>query len=563
MKFKTIGSVIFENNEYSSEYLRKYIDNIKKNIISAVNPNECIAVIVERNQYMLCLIMALIESNITFLPIDLELPEKRILYMLQNADIKTVITSEKKCIGADLTFKYLLLKSLLIDNNSNYLDIPFSEFNNPVYYLFTSGSTGNPKAVVVNVKGFFNFLESIPNIIEFSSGEKIASFTTISFDIFFLETILSLINGVTVVLANKDEQSNPKKMIDLLVNHKITILQSTPSRLKLLRMFDKNFESLRFLKILMVGGEIFPIELLKHLQQNLTAEIYNMYGPTETTIWSTISNLTHKQSVDIGKPIANTHIYLLNDRKELTESDKEGEICIAGDGLSNGYYKNQELTNNNFIQLPFEPYCKVYCTGDLGKYENGNLFCIGRIDNQVKINGYRIELEEIEYAIRKNNLVLDSVVCYDSDNNQLVSFYISDEKIDIESLIDELESILPNYMIPSVFEKVSYFNYTPSGKTDRKSMLEAFRNKITDSEMVISSNIDLQIISIIKTELQTNKEIKAETKLENLGLNSMKYISIIVSIEDVFEFEFEEDFLLQESFITVQNIIDYVKEKIK
>lgn len=562
MEFKSIGKVIFEGSEYSSEYIRKQINNIKKNILRNIDEEECVAIAVERNQLMLCLIMAFVESNITFLPIDLELPENRINYMIENANIKHIIVSQSFNKKISENCNKIQIEELI--NKNNTIDIKEKEicnFKNPVYYLFTSGSTGNPKAVVVNPKGFFNFLKSIPTIISFQENDRIACFTTISFDIFFLESVLALINGLTVVLANSEEQSNPRKMIALIKSQNITMLQATPSRLKLLSMFDDSFSSLSNLKTIMVGGEKFPIDLLESLQSKTNAKIYNMYGPTETTIWSTVSDLTNEKDINIGEPIANTQIFLLDNREKLVLDGQEGEICIAGDGLSDGYYNNSELTNKNFINLPFEPYKKIYCTGDLGKYENNKLICLGRIDNQVKINGYRIELEEIENTIKKLFKVKDCVVCFDTDNNQLIAFYISDELEENDTFISGLKSYLPEYMIPAIFSKSDEFTYTTSGKIDRKKMLLNYKESILEKNNVnLNDSIDSCIISIIKNELQSDICILPETKIETLSLNSMKYVSIIVSLEDEFNFEFDEEYLIQNNFSTVQEIIEYVKE---
>lgn len=560
MEFKSIGKVIFEGSEYSSEYLRTNIDAIKKNLSGNINNKACVAIMVERNQIMLCLIMALIESNITFLPIDLDLPENRIHYMLQNADIKDVIVSDN--INFEFGDKYNTIKidNLLENTESSYKDIPLDNFSNPVYYLFTSGSTGEPKAVVVNAKGFFNFLSSVPRFISFKPSERIACFTTISFDIFFLESVLALINGLTVVLANHEEQNNPKKMMELLVTQNISMLQSTPSRLKLIQMCDNSFESLKTIKTVMIGGEQFPLELLKKLQFNTGAKIYNMYGPTETTIWSTISDLTDKTSIDIGEPINETQIYLLKNRNTLAVEDEEGEICIAGVGLSDGYYKKQELTNKSFIELPVEPHCKVYCTGDLGKYENGKLICLGRIDNQIKINGYRIELEEIEENLKRIEEIIDTSVCFDLQNNLLVAFYISQAEINRDFILEKLKDFLPDYMIPSLFIKVDAFKYTASGKIDRKGMINEYCSKIHENNNIEKNDdVEKKVCSIIQREMHSNQIINKETTFESLSLNSLTYISIIVSLEDEFDIEFEEDYLLQDTITTVDDIIEHIK----
>lgn len=564
MEFKKFGNIVFHHKIFDSVWIRTQINHIKNNINSKIQSKEPIALAVNRDENLIPLILALIESNITFIPIDLKLPEERILYMLQNAKVKTIVVSDDKGKGYFNDYNIILINDLLeigsiITGNNN------QENKNPVYLLYTSGSTGYPKAVSITVEGFMNFINSVPNIINFSETATIACFTTISFDIFFLEAILGIVKGLTVVLADEEEQLNPKKMIDLIISDKITMLQSTPSRLKLLQIYDKELSFLKKIKILMIGGETFPIDLLKSLQKYTTAKIYNMYGPTETTIWSTISDLTNANEIDIGKPIANTTIYILKDRKEIAKNGEEGEICISGVGLANGYYNNDLQTDKVFITLQNIQDKRIYCTGDLGVFKNNKLYCLGRIDNQVKINGYRIELEEIESVLKKMELIEDVAVCYKKNENILVVFYKSAKKIQKHVFVEYAKTKLPEYMIPAKFFQIENFLYTTSGKIDRKSLVEfCCSDDVTEIDSKENSDsIFDEVVNIIIQQLNYNGKIFPDTSIASFSFNSISYMTLLVSLEEKYNIEFDEEYLLPSSFNLLIDLISYIEKKIR
>ena len=221
----------------------------------------------------------------------------------------------------------------------------------------------------------------------------------------------------------------------------------------------------------MIGGDPFPLNLLKKLQRVTTAKIYNMYGPTKTTIWSTVSEQTNKNHIDIGRPIKDTQIFITDENLELLKSGQIWEICIAGAGLTKDYHGKNELTSEKFVSLPSNPNIKVYRTGDLGKHlQDGTFECLGRIDNQVKIRGFRIELEEIEKNINQYPAISQSVVRVTSSvksSDFLEALYIADQSVDESKLKEFLIQKLPEYMIPIKYTQVNEFVYLPNGKIDR------------------------------------------------------------------------------------------------
>lgn len=573
--FNNVGKILFKESLFDSDYIRKQINRKKRYVMSNLDSDNVVAIAVERTDKMLYTLFALLECNVTFLPIDTMLPMERVSYMLQNAGVQKVIVSGKERIGIYGDYEYILEDDMdvIADGVGCITTVGVTNRSKrPVYILYTSGSTGKPKAVSVTYKGFNNFLKAVPKRIDFRENEKIACFTTFSFDIFFLEAVLGLIMGLTVVLADEEEHNNPKSMVELIEKHKIEVLQMTPSRMRLLMLYMNNDLSfMQSVKTLMLGGEKFTNEMLFELRQNGTAKIYNMYGPTETTIWSTISDLTDKDEVDIGEPIENTRIYIVDDNKKILESGIEGEICIGGDGLAEGYYNQKELTDKAFIILPEKPEERVYCTGDIGKYDkNGSLHCFGRMDNQVKIRGYRIEPEEIEETLKQMNGISAALVCYDKEKQSMICFYMAEKELEENEIREFLMSKLPEYMVPSRFCFTDTFMYTVSGKADRVAMLDRADTGNSNIEESIEDETEasplahkiLEIFKEVFREETVDVQITRNTKLSKLGIHSLNYIQIVAEIEVEFDIEFEEDYLKTDAFDSVVDMIQYVNNKI-
>ena len=425
------------------------------------------------------------------------------------------------------------------------------------YILFTSGTTGFPKGVEVTREGLANFIDSIPKIIEGLNNGKIASFTNNMFDIFFLESIMALSIGMEVYLPDETINRNPAKYVEFLIANEIDTLQITPSMVNMLEMYDSRMDWLKNIKILMIGGEPFPEKILTKLSSLKNIRIYNMYGPTETTIWSTVAELTGKEKVNIGKPIANTEVSIRHDDGSLSKAGEIGEICISGVGLARGYVNDIPLTQRFFKNKNGSRY---YCTGDLGKLnDDGYLEYIGRIDNQVKINGFRIELEEIESVILKYDGINDVCVSVKKTerSESLVAFVVKYGVVDLDKLKEFMRRYLPEYMIPSQIVIIREMKYTPNGKKDRKSLIEGMEDLFdtqNNREMKCDNRLENYIVNKLEFYLQ-GKFNMADT-FENIGIDSLEYVSLITEIEDEFECEIPDDMLEITLFISVQEMIN-------
>jgi len=427
------------------------------------------------------------------------------------------------------------------------------------YLLYTSGSTGLPKGIIIEHKSVVNFITGITNIIDFEESDNILALTTIAFDIFVLETFLPLSKGLTVTIANEEQQISSLKLSRLINSKKISLIQFTPSRLQLLLDDEDNSNCLAGVKTLMVGGEAFSEGLLVKLKKRFRGKIYNMYGPTETTVWSTVKELTNESIINIGKPITNTQIYILNANKKLQPIGVPGELFIGGAGLAKGYVNNEEFTIQRFISSPFIEGHRIYSTGDLARWnQNGEIEYLGRIDNQVKIRGYRIELGEIEKQMLLFPAVREAVVHVKGkdSNANLIGYYTSEKQVEAKQLRLHLTKCLPEYMIPVHFMQLSKFPLTPNGKVDRKKLPDI--ELTVEKEHVSAKNIDEKKLVEIWSEVLNLpcEKISTNANFFGLGGHSLRAAIMVNKIHKEYNIEIpiKEIFRLQ----NIQSIADFI-----
>ncbi len=378
-----------------------------------VAANSRIAIALARSPAMIVAILATLKAGCAYVPLDPDYPAERLAFMLQDSGARILITQESlqaKLSGTALPTLLLEAASAILaqqpDGNS-HANVSKEQL---AYILYTSGSTGKPKGVAVQHASLLNFLHAMQSTPGFSAQDKLLSVTTVSFDIFGLEIYLPLISGGRMVLASTSALRDPALLNGLLLEHDITVLQATPSTWHTL--IDTGWPGKSNLKML-VGGEALTGQLAKQMLPR-GSSLWNLYGPTETTIWSSIHRVENVQGavVSIGRPINNTQLYILDRHGQLTPIGISGELLIGGEGLARGYHERPELTAEKFIPNPFsdKPGSRLYKTGDLVRYAaDGNIEFLGRIDNQVKVRGFRIELGEIEAALLQHPDVLNAV----------------------------------------------------------------------------------------------------------------------------------------------------------
>lgn len=567
-------ALIFKDKVMTYRQLNEKSEQLAK-LLRAKNigADRIVGIMTRRSMEMIVAIFAVLKAGGAYLPIDPDYPEERVQYMLQDSGADIILT--QKGLINKIEF---LGEKIDIEDEVNYyspdihLPATRNKSDNLAYVIYTSGSTGNPKGVMIEHKAVFNFIKGVTDLIDFAEYKTILALTTISFDIFGLETMLPLVNGLKVVIADENEQKNPRLLSELISNNKIDMLQITPSRMQLLLGYEKGLHCLRNLKEVMIGGEALPESLLERIKLLTEAKIYNMYGPTETTIWSTIGYLTESEKVDIGKPIANTQIFIVDENNELLPPGSEGELCIAGGGLARGYLNRPELTAEKFVPNPFIKGERMYKTGDIAKWlPDGNIECLGRIDNQVKIRGFRVETSEIEAILRRHETVKDVLVAAKESKDQskyLCAYIVSDKELMIQELKEFLQKKMPEYMVPAHFIRLYQLPLTPNGKIDRKALPSPDEVRLQSTEQMNISNAsieleakdeyDLKIKSIFKEVAGLNMAVEEIDKLGQLALDSIVNMKVMIAIEMEFDMEFPIEALAPDRFATIRELAEYI-----
>lgn len=534
-KHSSQTAIIFQEKKISYQELNERVNIIANNLRReySVRPDDVFGIMIDRSEHMVIAILGILKSGAAYLPLDPNFPADRIKYILENSNCKIVVSEEK-------------YKKLLTGFNMPVMDIaicPDNNISNPglttspdnlAYLIYTSGSTGNPKGVMVSHKNVVSFSSNMSGVFGFKPGDPILALTTISFDISVLELISSLLNGMTVVVSSESEIKNRQTVFDNIEKHRVTAMQITPSHLKLL-LAENELHRLNGLKTILIGGEPLPQDLFKRLQPiSGKTKIINVYGPTETTIWSSCKVLNDGK-LNIGSPLNFEGIAILDSDGNFAPVGAIGEICITGSGVTIGYYGNPRLTAISFIPHPFNKNERVYKSGDLGRMmPDGNIECFGRTDNQVKIRGHRIEPGEIEECLKKHPAVKDAaVICVKSilADNELVAYIIYHNEPETSTLREFSKKNLPGYMVPSFFVSIDKFPLTPNGKVDRVS-LSKLDVGIQSAIEPVKPRTDLERkLVVIWEKILGHKEIGINHDFFDLGGHSLKALGIAIEIQ--------------------------------
>ncbi len=452
--------------------------------IKGVQSGDIVALAADRSPDLLVALLAVMKCGAAYLPLDPTFPPERIAYMLADSAAKYLISSARLANTFETPAQTLCLENILTEAAAFPDRAPGVPVDGDqlVYVLYTSGSTGKPKGVQVTHRNMVNFLRSMRELPGIELSDRLLAVTTISFDIAGLELFLPLVAGATVVLAEEAVAKDGHLLLQLLEAAQITVMQATPATWRML--LDAGWARKLPLKAL-CGGEALPADLAKRLTAKC-ASLWNMYGPTETTVWSSVKQITDPtELITIGQPIANTQFYVVDDNLRPVKPGTVGELIIGGEGVAKGYLHKPELTGEKFVDDPYGavPGAKMYRTGDLGKLlPTGELQCLGRLDQQIKLRGYRIEPGEIEHTLAALDGVTAAVVVAHeahAGHAYLHAYVIAGT----DSLTDKSETQisnwkqalgrqLPAYMVPAKFTILPAFPLTANGKIDRRALIE-------------------------------------------------------------------------------------------
>ena len=504
-----------------------------------VGPDVLVGICVERSLEMLVGLLGILKAGGAYVPLDPAFPRDRLAFMAEDSKMPVLLTQER------LVATLPPHEAKVFQLDADWDDVLTASDANPenlvagehlAYVLYTSGSTGKPKGVQISHQAVVNFLESMRVQPGLTADDAILAVTTLSFDIAGLELFLPLAVGARVVIASRESAADGRKLLELLHGSRATVMQATPATWQML--LDAGWQRNGHLKIL-CGGEALNRELAAKILERCD-ELWNMYGPTETTIWSAVCQVEPGKPILVGTPIANTQIHILDPRLELAPIGVPGELHIGGDGLARGYLNRAELTAEKFIKDPFsgKPDARLYKTGDLARYlPDGNIEFLGRLDFQVKVRGFRIELGEIEAALARHPAVKQDVVVVREDapgDKRIVAYLVAQpgQSPTGAELRPFLKTSLPDYMVPAAFVTLDALPLTPNGKVDRKALPAPKLERGDGGEGFAPPKdaLELQLVKIWEQVLNVRPVGTADNFFE-LGGHSLMAVQLFAQIE--------------------------------
>ncbi|MBF0396015.1 MAG: amino acid adenylation domain-containing protein [Desulfobacterales bacterium] len=548
-----------------------------------VLPDALVGICVERSLEMIIGLLGILKAGGAYVPIDLHYPKERIYFMLKDADVSILLTQksiEQLFMGTNC---HAICMDSIWDKISEYPSsspgkVAFTQ--NLAYVIYTSGSTGLPKGAMNRHRGVYNRLRWMQDAYQLRANDAVLQKTPISFDVSVWEFFWPLITGAKLVFAKPEGHKEIYYLADLIEQQAITTMHFVPSMLQVFLQELEDPCKCTSLSRVICSGETLGFELEQmffKLFAQFGTNLYNLYGPTEASIDVTSYHCKPENPygfVPIGKPISNTKIYILDACLNHLPVGVMGEIYIGGEGLARGYINNEELTKERFIQtmingLTSEP-VRIYKTGDLGRFlTDGNIEYIGRIDDQIKLRGFRIELKEIESLLLKHPNVKESVVILNDEFEKLIAYVTLhakrlDDRFNNYALKDYLKTYLPDYMIPASIIVVDAMPLSPNGKIDKKRLpqLKNLIEEISDSSTPSSKTKELLLI--LWKDLFKKEEISVNNNFFNIGGHSLLATKLVSRIRKVFGI----DISLKEVFLSpvlsdLANVIDSIQNKWK
>ncbi|NBI31019.1 non-ribosomal peptide synthetase, partial [Chengkuizengella marina] len=551
-------AVVFEDQKMTYQQLNEKANQLA-NVLrdKGVQADELVCMIVERSLEMVIGIYGILKAGGAYVPIDPDSPKERIEYMLKNSGSKMLLTTEKETLLDNIEFNGQILDLLnkeLFEGDSINLD-SINHSGHLAYVLYTSGTTGKPKGVMIEHKSVNNLVLALNKSIYsmYKYELNVALVAPYYFDASVKQIFVSLTKGHTLHLVPEYARNNGKELLNFYEEHSIDISDGTPIHISMMSYFLENREKNNLeLKHLIIGGEILNIKQVKQLLNGFNqVRISNVYGPTECTVDSTTYLVQGNEiNIPIGKPITNSGIYIVDKYNKLLPIGVSGQLCISGDGVARGYLNLPELTADKFVSNPYKPGETMYQTGDLARWtSDGNIEYLGRIDHQVKIRGFRFELGEVESHLLKHPDIMESVVTVKENKTGdkiLCAYLICNTQVNSAQLREGLSKFLPEYMIPSFFVQLEKMPLTPNGKTDRKALPEPEGFINSEVEYLAPRNkIESQLVFLWEKVLGVDG-IGIQHNFFDMGGHSLKAVQLIsiihkeigvsVNLKDIFKY---------------------------
>jgi amino acid adenylation domain-containing protein len=521
-----------------------------------------------RSTSMVVGLLAILKAGAAYVPLDAAYPAERLVYMVDDARISILLTEERlreRLPGGEA-------RVLCIDSNWE-ASAPANDANlgggagaaNLAYVIYTSGSTGRPKGVQVTHGALAHLLEAMRGLLGMSQRDALLAVTTLSFDIAALEIFLPLIAGARVELIDRDVAADGARLADRLDDRGITFLQATPATWRML--LESGWLGRPALQML-CGGEALTRALADRLSGK-GAALWNLYGPTETTVWSSAWRVEPgEMPISIGQPIGDARLYVLDQRLRAVPVGVIGELYIGGAGLARGYRDRPGPTAERFIPDPFakSPGGRLYRSGDLARWwPDGTLECLGRVDHQVKVRGFRVELGEIESALARHPAVREAAVAArpDAAGEMSLAAYIvmraGTEAKSAGELRRWLSDLVPEYMIPSAFVSLEALPLTPNGKVDRAALPDPDGARLTDGAAFVPPRGPIEaVLAETWEELLRGRQIGAHDNFFDRGGHSLLALQLLARVRRTFEIEVPlENFLDEPTLSRLAGIVEH------
>lgn len=535
-------ALYYENKEMTYGEFNEKVNALANYIINrGVKKNSVIAVMAERSFEMMIAIYAILKAGFAYMPIDPKFPIDRIEFMLEDSEAPFVIIQSKWKEKLSQKQNYIEVDKFEFQNYSKdnpKIDVSSKDI---AYVIYTSGSTGKPKGAKIQHHSVINRIKWMHEKYPLNKEDVILQKTPYTFDVSVWELFWWSMYGGALKLLVPDGHKDPLEIINAIYNSDVTHIHFVPSMLNaFLQYLDSNknlIEKLRTLKYVFASGEALQSEHVKKLYELLgenKTTIHNLYGPTECTVDVSYYDCLKEsipESIPIGRPVDNTQLLILDKLGNLLPIGAAGELCISGVLVGKGYIKREELTKEKFIENRYYNFDKIYKTGDLARWlEDGNIEYLGRIDNQIKIRGLRVELGDIENAILKFPSIAEVVVTVFENLGEkyLCAYYVATEPINIKLLNDDLIKELPDYMIPSYYVQLEKMPLNHNGKIDRKALPKPNTN-IEEKYVEPENEVEEKLQEIISKVLNKEK-ISVESDLMTAGLTSLGVITVITQL---------------------------------
>jgi amino acid adenylation domain-containing protein len=505
-----------------------------------VKPERLVALCLERSLDSVIALLGILKAGGAYVPLDPAFPRRRLAQILEESQPQVMITQPALLqMAASVSKHTLVMGAHALDSMSRENPASDVQSHNLAYVIFTSGSTGRPKGVQIEHRSLVNFLQSMAREPGLSANDTLVAVTTFSFDIAGLEIFLPLIAGARAVIAGRDIALDGRALRQLLHDSNATVMQATPITWRIL--LESGWQGREGLKVL-CGGEAMPPELAREMIPRC-ATLWNLYGPTETTVWSTVYRVRSVENrIPIGRPIANTQVYIVDDQLRQLPAGSIGELLIGGEGLARGYLNQPALTAERFIPNPFDPdpTSRLYKTGDLCCFRrDGVIEYLGRNDNQVKIRGYRIELGDIEAALESHPRVKQAAakMVEGPQREKSIVGYVVAPGVEMHELRTYLTERLPQYMLPSLFVKLAELPLTPNRKVDRNALpMPQGANTLSDNHLSPREGLEKRLAEFVAGLLGLER-VGANDNFFLIGGNSLFCTQLIARILNDFGVE--------------------------